>query len=116
MRAHTPDLQIDSAGTGAWHVGDPPYAPMQRALKARGYDVSAQRARQIQTDDLQRFDRVLAMDASVLADLRALRNGSRAELFGVACGLGQVDVPDPYYTGDYETCLDLIERGCARLA
>ena len=49
-------LQLDSAGTGTWHLGDPPYAPMQAAASARGYDLSALRARQVSRSDFDRFD------------------------------------------------------------
>ena len=115
LRARCPDWTIDSAGTGGWHVGDPPYGPMQAAARARGFDLSGQRARQIRPADFTRFDRVLAMDRAVLADLRNMPGGAVADLFAEAAGLGPLDVPDPYYTRDFDGCLDMIERGIAGL-
>ncbi|PWJ14383.1 low molecular weight protein-tyrosine-phosphatase [Jannaschia seohaensis] len=114
-RACFPDWEIDSAGTGGWHVGDPPYGPMIAAARARGLDLTAQRARQVRPEDFTRFDRVLAMDRAVLRDLRAMAGGDAAELFLEAAGLGARDVPDPYYTRDFQGCLDLVEAGVARL-
>lgn len=115
LRARRPDWQVDSAGTSDWHIGNPPYGPMQAEARDRGLDLSGQRARQVSVADFAAFDRVLAMDASVLADLRGMPGGEMAELFGVATGMGAHDVPDPYYTRDFAGCLDMIEAGCARL-
>lgn len=115
MAALHPDWTVDSAGTSDWHIGSPPYGPMQQAARARGLDLSGQRARQVTSRDFGTFDRVIAMDASVLADLHAMPDGARAELFGAACGLGDIDVPDPYYTRDFDGCLTMIEAGVNRL-
>lgn len=114
------DLQLDSAGTGDWHAGEPPYGPMQRAARARGYDLSALRARQVTAEDFRRFDLILAMDRANLADLRALRPGDATaalRLFtettpGTA---GGADVPDPYFTRDFDGALDLIETAARGL-
>ncbi|MBN7784652.1 low molecular weight phosphotyrosine protein phosphatase [Ponticoccus gilvus] len=105
---------LDSAGTGAWHIGEPPYGPMQQAARARGYDLSGLRARRVTRDDFDRFDMVVAMDRDNLEDLRALAPGG-ADLrlmtdFAPGCG---ASVPDPYYTRDFDGTLDLIER-CAQ--
>ena len=123
-------LTLDSAGTGDWHLGAPPYGPMQAAARARGYDLSDLRARQVCAEDFQRFDLILAMDAQNLADLRALRGqgGADVRLFtdvlsGAGDGSGHAPsprpknrpdpkpdhVPDPYYTRDFNGTLDLIE-------
>lgn len=106
-------LEIDSAGTGDWHVGDPPYGPMQRAAQARGYDLSSLRARQVSPADFGRFDLILAMDESNLANLEAIRpEDARAELrlfTDYAPKAGAIEVPDPYYTRDFDGALDLIE-------
>lgn len=112
LRALRPDWQIDSAGTGAWHVGEPPYGPMQRAAQARGLDLSGLRARQITARDAERFDHILAMDASVLRDCASLAGPAALEMF---CVDGS-DVPDPYYTRDFDGCLDLIQDHAARIA
>ena len=109
-------LALDSAGTGDWHVGKPPYGPMQAAASARGYDLSDLRARQVAREDFHRFDLIVAMDGQNVSDLEALRpTGARAELMLFTDALGEPGtdhVPDPYYTRDFDGALDLVER-CA---
>ncbi len=109
------DLEVDSAATGDWHSGDAPYPPAIAAAAARGYDISNQRARQVVAADFNRFDLVLAMDESNMAKLARLRpTGARAELslfLDHAPKTGRTEVPDPYYTGDFEAALSLIEAG-----
>ncbi|WP_224815862.1 low molecular weight protein-tyrosine-phosphatase [Hasllibacter sp. MH4015] len=115
LRAHFPDLRIDSAGTGDWHVGKPPYPPAIEAASARGYNLSDQRARQITRADFNDFDLILAMDESNLVDLREIApDNARIELFRAPMGGGAV--PDPYYTGDFDGALDLIEEAAAAWA
>lgn len=109
LRVLHPGWRIDSAGTGAWHVGEPPYGPMQRAAAARGLDLSALRARQIRAEDARRFDRIYAMDASVLADCRGALPGADLRAFPAG------DVPDPYYTRDFYGCLDIIQTGVRQI-
>ena len=110
MRAALPNAQIDSAGTAGWHVGKPPYGPMQDAAAAKGLDLSPLRARQVTRADFDRFDLILAMDAENLSDLRALDPGGPAQLRLFLDPLGGGDVPDPYYTRDFDGALDLIIR------
>lgn len=108
-------LEIDSAGTGDWHSGEPPYGPMQKAALARGYDLSALRARQVARADFDSFDWILAMDSQNLKDLSRLAPPGKAErlsLFTDYGGTPDDHVPDPYYTRDFEGTLDLIET-CA---
>ena len=107
------DLDIDSAGTGDWHVGDAPYGPMQEAAKARGYDLSPLRARQVTVQDFHDFDVIIAMDGSNLSNLARVRpNSAESELVlftDYAPESGADHVPDPYYTRDFDGCLDLVE-------
>ncbi len=111
LRSYLPDAAIDSAGTGNWHAGEPPYGPAVRAAAARGYDLSGQRARQVTAEDFGRFDLILAMDGGNLRDLGAIAPaGSGAELALFLDPVGGGDVPDPYFTRDFEGALDLIER------
>ena len=106
------DLDVDSAGTGDWHVGDPPHPPMVRAAHARGVDLSPLRGRQVGPDDFARFDLILAMDGDNLANLRAMRpdTGARLGLLTDHHPDPHVTaVPDPYYDGSFDRALDLIE-------
>jgi protein-tyrosine phosphatase len=112
------DLRLDSAGTGDWHVGKPPYGPMQAAALARGYDLSGLRARQVSRADFDRFDLILAMDAQNMADLRRLAPGRDTQLrlfTDYAPETGMTEVPDPYFTRDFTGALDLIELCAAGL-
>jgi len=105
-------LELDSAGTGDWHVGNPPYGPMQEAAARRGYDLSPLRARQVSVADFGKFDLILAMDGQNLSDLRQMAPPNGAELrlmTDFAPHTGADHVPDPYYTRDFDGALDLIE-------
>ncbi|MEO0881990.1 MAG: low molecular weight protein-tyrosine-phosphatase [Pseudomonadota bacterium] len=102
-------VAVDSAGTGGWHVGDPPDDRMRAAALDRGYDLSAQRARQVSPDDFETFDYILAMDASNLATLKDIAPPGHGAVLRKL--LGKDDVPDPYYGGEdgFEHVLDLLE-------
>lgn len=112
--------RIDSAGTGDWHLGEPPYGPMRQAAQVRGIDLSDLRARQFERADFDRFDLILAMDDQNLADIEHLRptgNATPVRLFtDYAPATGLSEVPDPYYTRDFDGALDLIEACAAGLA
>lgn len=117
LRAMAPELDVDSAGTADWHIGQPPYVMMEEAAAARGYDLSRLSARQVTRADFDRFDLILAMDPQNLSDLRAIggdRPHVRLFLDGVPKA-GTDTVPDPYYTRDFDAALDLIELGCRNL-
>ena len=108
-------VSIDSAGTGAWHVGDQPDRRAQAAAKTRGYDLSTQRARQIKETDFWNFDYVIAMDSQNHSDLSMMAPTSaqdRIRMFlSFAAEKGIRDVPDPYYGGadGFDHVLDLVE-------
>lgn len=112
---------IDSAGTHAYHVGEPPDPRAQQAALRRGVDLSAQRARKVGAEDFFDFDYVLAMDRDNYEVLRELCHPdytARLRLFlEFAPQLGERDVPDPYYGGSqgFERVLDLIEAASAGL-
>lgn len=114
LRHLRPDWTVDSAGTGAWHAGEP---PDRRALAelARHGIATSHRARQVTAEDYRRFDRVLAMDRAVLAELERRRPRdatARLELFDRA------EVPDPYYDGPeaFAAVYEQIARRCRELA
>jgi protein-tyrosine phosphatase len=120
-RAGRTELVLDSAGTGAWHVGELPDPRTREAARARGIDL-VHRARQFVRADLDRFDLVLAMDAANLRTLRALvgpRAAPDLRLFRSFDPTAPADaeVPDPYAGGPagFEEVLDQCERACAGL-
>ncbi len=107
---------IDSAGTHAYHVDNPPDERAQRAALARGVDISQLRARQVSRRDFEIFDHILVMDrynydAAML--VCPLAHSHKVRLFmEYAPGLKISEVPDPYYGGrkGFEQVLDLVER------
>ncbi|HEY1773452.1 MAG TPA: low molecular weight protein-tyrosine-phosphatase [Gammaproteobacteria bacterium] len=111
------DIHMDSAGTHAYHIGDPPDPRSQAAALERGVDISSMRGRQVTAQDFHDFDYVIAMDSDNLRRLQALRpKGSHAELsllLEYAPKAGLLDVPDPYYggPGGFERVLNLVEVG-----
>ncbi|EEE37199.1 protein-tyrosine-phosphatase, low molecular weight [Rhodobacteraceae bacterium KLH11] len=113
FRARAPHHQTDSAGTAGWHVGNPPYGPMQQAARARDIDLSDLRARQFVAEDFHRFDLIIGMDAENVAGIEAQRpdgNDTPVRLLtDFAPHTGADHVPDPYYTRDFDGALDLIE-------
>jgi protein-tyrosine phosphatase len=108
-------IEIDSAGTGGWHAGEPPDARAATAARRRGVTLEGG-ARQVRPEDFDRFDLIVAMDRGNLRELRALApgDGAREKLRLLVAGQ---DVPDPYYGGDrgFETVLDMVEAACREL-
>ena len=107
-------LEVDSAGTADYHVGQPPDPRTRAAAARRGYDLSALRARTVEAGDFERFDLILAMDRE---NLQALKRRApshaheRLRLFLEFAPDSPEDVPDPYYGGTkgFEEVLDLVE-------
>lgn len=109
------DIHVDSAGTAAYHVGNPPDQRSVAAARSRGYDLTALRARQVSAEDFQQFDYILAMDQENLLNLQRLQPANFNGHLGLFLPLGQcveTEVPDPYYGGadGFEQVLDLVEN------
>ncbi len=113
-------IRVDSAGTAAYHVGNPPDARSAAAASRRGYDLTDLRARQVMVEDFAEFDYILAMDEQNLRDLQVTCPAD----FGGHLGLlleftsaARRDVPDPYYGGGngFEQVLDLVEDAAQAL-
>jgi len=111
------DLEVDSAGTADYHVGEPPDRRTVAAAQRRGYELAGLRARLVQPADFSNFDLVLAMDRANLAELEARRPHASTARIGLfleyAPATGVMEVPDPYYGAveDFERVLDLCEAG-----
>jgi len=111
-------FEIDSAGTGAWHVGDDPDPRSQAVAEKHGIRLQGP-ARQVEPADFARFDLVLAMDEENLRNLDSLRDGSssadlrRLREFDPEAQ-GDMDVPDPYYGGPqgFDRVYEMVERSC----
>jgi protein-tyrosine phosphatase len=98
------DVEIDSAGTGDWHLGHPPDPRAAAVAKRNGIDISHLRARRVSPADFRRFDHIVALDAQNLADLKAMQpDDGKAELsllLDHAGGREGQPVADPYYGGE----------------
>jgi protein-tyrosine phosphatase len=108
------EVFVDSAGTGPWHVGDPPDKRAQKSASLRGLDLSSQRAHRITPDDCQKFDYILTMDEENYQAVAALCRGSAVvrPFLNFATDSPEREVPDPYYGGPngFEYVLDLVEE------
>lgn len=106
------DWEVDSAGTGSWHIGKTPDRRSTREAKTRGVDISQQVCRQFKVQDFDEFDLILAMDKNNRADVLSLaRNQQDCEK--VKLLLNDQEVPDPYYDDkQFGPVFDLIESGC----
>jgi len=109
------EIQIDSAGTHAYHVGEPPDRRAQDTAARRGIDISGLRGRRATIADLDEFDYVLAMDRENLQNLLAMaqeHQRDRIRLFlEFAPELEEKEVPDPYFGGPsgFDRVLDMVE-------
>jgi len=115
-------FQVDSAGTGNWHVGKPPDSRAVRAAAEMGVDIAGLRARQIKTRDFGRFDRVIAMDQDNLRDLQYLGQECTGDfklelLSGMIEAPGFINVPDPWYGNyrDFQAVAEQLDSACRAL-
>lgn len=110
------EVTVESAGIGAWHIGEPPDERSQAAARRRGFEMSSLRARQITAEDFSRFDLILAMDLENLAELKRRAPAHLRERVRLLLDFipeSELDeVPDPYYGGEagFERVLDLVEQ------
>jgi len=109
-------LHVESAGTHAYHLGEPPDPRAQRAAERRGFNLADLRARRIAVEDFTRFDLILAMDrlnVTVLETMCPADMRAQIRLFlDYAPQLSRAEIPDPYYGGSngFELVLDLVEE------
>jgi protein-tyrosine phosphatase len=117
-------IEIDSAGTGGWHVGEPADPRARAAAHSRGIVLDGV-ARQVTPEDFDRFDLIVAMDSSNVSSLERIAPDEPArekihllrEYDPGSAGARDLDVPDPYYDGarGFETVLDQVEAACEGL-
>ncbi|MFT8318963.1 MAG: low molecular weight protein-tyrosine-phosphatase [Sporolactobacillus sp.] len=114
-------VQVDSAGTGDWHLGDPPHQGTRELLKRQNVSFSGIHARQIKPKDFEHFDCLIAMDRQNERDLLQMvagdpRKQKKVQLFmDLLDGAHTQDVPDPYYDGNFERVFQLIDKGTEAL-
>jgi len=112
-------FKIDSAGTGDWHIGHPPHEGTRQLLDDKGISCDGMKARQVCDKDFSEYTYIVAMDAKNKEDLMKL---GRKECKGEISLLSDFvpaslwkDVPDPYYTGNFDEVYNIIEEGCSHL-
>jgi len=113
-------LEVDSAGTGAWHIGDPPDRRSIQAARRHGIDISTLRGRQVAAADFDDFDIILGMDENNVRTLKSLApegTAQKVHLFLYYASGEGADVPDPYYDGPeaFEALYQMLEAGCSSL-
>ena len=114
-------IEIDSAGTHAYHIGEPPDRRAREAAARRGFHLDDQRARRIERADFESFDYIVAMDRGNLEDLQEMcvpgHEHKLRLLLEFAPELPEMEVPDPYYGGarGFERVLDLVEEAARGL-
>ena len=113
-------IEVDSAGTGDWHIGDPPHEGTLQILKTNGIEHPMQ-ARQIVASDLDEFDYLIVMDDKNERDVRAVAaNGTAgrahiARLLDYLPEANDKNVPDPYFTGDFDAVYQMVRAACDNL-
>jgi protein-tyrosine phosphatase len=112
-------ITVDSAGTGDWHVGKPPHQGTQDILNQHQISFEGQVARQLVTTDLNDFDYIVAMDTQNeknIHKLTSLHTSTKiVKLLDYVPEADKLDVPDPYFTGNFQEVFDLLKVGCERL-
>ena len=122
MAEISPNSFVDSAGTGSYHIGSPPDPRSIQVSQDNGIDISQQSARQFQSSDFTKFDRIFVMDQQNYRDVIAKANNQddidKVELLCEVAGMGVRPVPDPYYGGDegFKSVFDLVKTACHRIA
>lgn len=107
--------EIDSAGTGGWHVGQQPDSRSIAIAKKYGLDISGQSCRKFDTSDFERFDQILVMDYNNLNDVKALARNEE-EHNKISLFLKDSIVPDPYHDDDqFDPIYQIIEKRCKEL-
>lgn len=109
-------VTVDSAGTGSWHVGEPPCDNSIRVAGNHGLDIRGLRARQVNPEDAKKFDLVVGLDSNNVSDLKRLGMANVRKLGDY--GYNGEDVPDPYFFPGFEgfdRVYTMIERCCEGL-
>lgn len=108
-------ISVDSAGTGDWHIGKPPHEGTRRMLDQYGISYKGMAARRVSGEDFGTFEYIVCMDKSNGANVRKLPGGEDAKLMYFMDLLPDdehEEVPDPYFTGNFEEVYELVDAGC----
>ncbi|MGG0888386.1 low molecular weight protein-tyrosine-phosphatase [Cytobacillus horneckiae] len=110
-------MTVDSAATSSWHIGAPPHKGTLAILKENGISADSLKGRQLQKEDFEAFDYIVGMDESNISNIYQILGQPEHPKILRLLDLtdNQKDVPDPYYTGDFQETYDLLTEGCKLL-
>ena len=110
-------ITVDSAGTGNWHIGEAPHVGTQKILSENAISYEGITARQVEESDLTKFHYIIVMDANNLQDVQLFGQprGYVGRLSDFVPNENWKDVPDPYFTGNFQEVYDLVTEGCKHL-
>ncbi|RST77468.1 low molecular weight phosphotyrosine protein phosphatase [Siminovitchia acidinfaciens] len=107
-------ISVDSAGTGSWHIGNPPHKGTLKKLAEYNISTEGLVARQFSEKDFDEYDYIVGMDESNIRNIYEMTGKPEAPKIIRLLDLTEAkkDVPDPYYTGDFQETYDLVSEGC----
>lgn len=110
-------VTVDSAATSSWHIGSPPHKGTLAKLKEYSISSEGMAGRQLDVADFEKFDYIIGMDESNISNIREMLGQPDHPKIIRFLDLTdhQKDVPDPYYTGDFQETYDLVKDGCDAL-
>ena len=110
-------IEVDSAATSSWHIGEPPHRGTQDKLSEYGISTIDMQGRQLQKSDFEKFAYIIGMDESNIRNTRTiLGQPNSPKIFRfLDLTAHRKDVPDPYYTGDFKETHELVQEGCQAL-
>lgn len=108
-------FEIQSSGTGHWHVGKPPHFGTRKILAEHSIQTGDKRAQLLKIEDFNDFDYLIAMDTENVEDIRYLFGKNVKRLLEFAEEKTKLNVPDPYYENNFEEVYELVTSGCAGL-
>lgn len=113
------EISVDSAGTGDYHVGKEPHKGTRELLDRNQISYEGMLARQVSYGDWSKFDYIIAMDDQNITDLSRINKETEdvyiAKLMDFVDDPGDENVPDPYYTGNFDYTYELVSEGCSKL-
>ncbi|SDJ49734.1 low molecular weight protein-tyrosine-phosphatase [Salimicrobium halophilum] len=111
-------IEVDSAGVGHWHIGSPPHKGTRDILEKNEVSTEGITARQIKEEDWEDFDYLIAMDNNNVRDIHSIREKDGVvvqKLMDYVPDAPKSEVPDPYFTGNFDETYSLVREGCERL-
>ncbi|SOC41955.1 low molecular weight protein-tyrosine-phosphatase [Ureibacillus acetophenoni] len=110
-------IKVDSAATSSWHIGKSPHKGTLSKLREFNISTTGIKARQLHKDDFEKFDYIIGMDSSNVRNIREILGQSDHPKIFRFLDLTEhkKDVPDPYYTGDFQETYELVSDGCQAL-